>query len=190
MSKITKEYLLDQISDAVKEAEENKKSSEFPGLYDSSIYLLKKLNNTVEADGNLTKEEFKTESISFGLFSVREVAIYDKKFSNRLCHLIDSYDTYYDLLDPDIEELITLSKKEKIESYTNELLNSANERGTKQGAAVYKAILDMLKKAKDEDEVNTILLKLNKSLGAIEAHSDLTDDEFICIKELRAKDKK
>ena len=46
----------------------------------------------------------------------------------------------------------TSNKKEKIENYTNELLNSANKRGTKQGVVVYKAILDMLKKADNEEE--------------------------------------
>jgi len=75
-----------------------------------------------------------------------------------------------------------MNKKDKIIKYATALLNSANTRKTKQGVIVYTTILEELNCGND---IESILNKLNKALIGIEAHGDLTNDEFSYVKKLR-----
>jgi hypothetical protein len=75
--------------------------------------------------------------------------------------------------------------KEKIETLTKALLESAHARGTKQGVVVFERSLELLGAASSDGEVSDVLRKLNRALVGIEAHGDLTDQEFEWVRGLR-----
>ena len=114
MTSMTKNDLLIQIANIIEEANEIKNSSEFPGLYKTSIHLLIKMKEAIETDDDLTKEELKTRSTSLGLFSVKEVDLYDKDFSTKLSKITHNFRNYYDLTDPHIKKrLAEMREKNK-----------------------------------------------------------------------------
>ena len=76
--------------------------------------------------------------------------------------------------------------KPKIVSAVQSLLSSAQDRDTDQGVFVYNKALELLAHASTDDEVRSILGKLNRSLAGIEAHGYFTDDEFRIIQNLRS----
>jgi hypothetical protein len=82
-----------------------------------------------------------------------------------------------------------MNKKLKIAEYTKALLDSAIKRGTKQGVLVYTSILDELIDKIDSSDIDNILNKLNNALIGIEAHGDLTNEEYLFVKKLRGLSK-
>lgn len=78
-----------------------------------------------------------------------------------------------------------MSKKQMIIKYTTALLQSALARGSNQGIVVYNTVLDKLNSSIPENDIDVLLEKLNNALAGIEAHGDLTTDEFHYIEELR-----
>ena len=76
-------------------------------------------------------------------------------------------------------------KKEMIIEAVQQLLASAQARRTNQGVLVYTRVLQMLELAKDSTEIEEVRSKLNKALVGIEAHGDLTESEFVIIRNLR-----
>jgi len=66
------------------------------------------------------------------------------------------------------------------------LLKSAQARGTQQGINVLQHSIDLLEKAQTDSEVLEVLHDLNSAFVGIEAHGDLTTQEYILIQQLRA----
>ena len=75
--------------------------------------------------------------------------------------------------------------KTKIVDAVQSLLSSSRDRETSQGILVYENVLKMLDIATSEAEVQDTLGKLNRSLAGIEAHGDLTNDEYELVRLLR-----
>jgi len=77
------------------------------------------------------------------------------------------------------------TKKNEIKELAQELLNSAKERDTNQGVAIYNKILELVKEAEKREDIDAILVKFNKALSGIEAHGYFTDDEYSLVIKLR-----
>ena len=75
--------------------------------------------------------------------------------------------------------------KSDIVKAVNSLLNSALKRDTAQGVLVYEFTLDRLLSANSGEQLQKILVELNKALTGIEAHGYFTDEEFNIVKSLR-----
>lgn len=75
-------------------------------------------------------------------------------------------------------------RKDKIRQLTEALLNSARARGTNQGVLVFEKVLESLDESSDDEAID-VLKRLNGALVGIEAHGDLTDEEFRFVRELR-----
>ena len=75
--------------------------------------------------------------------------------------------------------------KQLIKALVEALLLSAENRGTNQGVLIFNKVLELLEQSNTHDESVEILCKLNKALVGIEAHGDLTDDEFTVVRQLR-----
>jgi hypothetical protein len=65
------------------------------------------------------------------------------------------------------------------------LLKSAQARGTQQGVNVLQHSIDLLEKAQTDSVVLEVLHDLNSAFVGIEAHGDLTAEEYALIKQLR-----
>lgn len=105
MSNIQKNDVLDKISQVIEEAKQIKKKSQTPDIYDQAIDVLDDMKNVIKKDHALSREEIKSISDSAGIFSAKEMSIYDEKFSFRISEATYLFDYYYDLIDPDIERL-------------------------------------------------------------------------------------
>ncbi|MGE4488635.1 MAG: hypothetical protein AB7E95_03715 [Kiritimatiellales bacterium] len=76
-------------------------------------------------------------------------------------------------------------EKEFIKKSVNDLLASAKKRGTNQGVLVYTSVLRMLEEVTSQSQVDEIKAILNKALSGIEAHGDLTKEEYTVVQKLR-----
>ena len=75
--------------------------------------------------------------------------------------------------------------KERVIKLTKCLLDSALSRNTEQGLLVLRKALELLDETGAETDTKSVLAKLNKALVGIEAHGNLTTEEYRWVKELR-----
>ena len=75
--------------------------------------------------------------------------------------------------------------KDILFSYASRLLELASARGTNQGVVVYAAMLEKLRNASSQDEVNDCARALKRALNGIEAHGHFDQEEYRIVKAVR-----
>lgn len=75
--------------------------------------------------------------------------------------------------------------KDTLVSHTNRLLQLASIRGTNQGVKVYETMLERLRNAATQEEVDDCADRLKHALAGIEAHGHFTQEEFKIVEAVR-----
>lgn len=88
-----KNILLQMINNAITEGSEKQLSSPTPFLYKQSITMLENIKNEVISAEDPRKPQ--TLADSLGMFSVREVDLYDRDYSIVLCNVCEAYEEYH-----------------------------------------------------------------------------------------------
>lgn len=76
-------------------------------------------------------------------------------------------------------------KRSTLFSHTSRLLQLASIRGTHQGVKVYETMLERLRNATTQEEVDYCADRLKHALVGIEAHGHFTEEEFKIVEAVR-----